>query len=197
MTRFLAGMAMTRFYGGAGDDRLYGEVGNDILNGGDSDDQLYGGDGDDTLDGGAGNDVLAGGYGDDWASFDYGSATADLTLDVTDTTLWKLDGSSAAMGDADYADYGYQRFQIDISVAGDGSEFERDYFKNIENFDITSGSGDDVLTGGDGNDTLYGGAGDDVLDGGAGTDTVAFNYRSATADLTLDTTDNHALETKC
>ena len=74
---------------GSGDDTITGDTGNNAL---------YGGAGDDRLDGGAGNDVLDGGYGDDWASFDYGSATADLTLDVTDTTRWKLDGSSAAMG---------------------------------------------------------------------------------------------------
>ena len=166
--------------GGSGDDTITGDNGNNAL---------YGGDGDDTLDGGAGNDVLDGGYGDDWASFDYGSATADLTLDVTDTTRWKLDGSSAAMGDADYADYDYQRFQIDISVAGDGSDIETDYFKNIERFDITGGSGNDTLTGGADDDYLAGGAGDDVLDGGAGDDTAVFDYRSASANLTLDVTD--------
>ena len=82
-------------------------------------------------------------------------------------------------------------------MAGDGSDIETDYFKNIERFDITGGSGNDTLTGGADDDYLAGGAGDDVLDGGAGDDTAVFDYRSASANLTLDVTDAMPLETKC
>ena len=178
--------------GGAGDDTLYGGDDNDELYGGAGNDKLYGGgDGGDRLDGGAGDDILDGGNNRyDTAVFDYRSATANLTLDATDTTRWKLDGTSAENTAADYADYEYQIFVADISAAGDGTDIETDYFKNIESFEITAGSGNDyisgnrsndVLNGGDGNDiidggdsydTLYGGAGDDILDGGAGIDAL-------------------------
>ena len=141
----------------------YKNIENFIISAGSGNDVLLGGAGDDILDGGAGDDTINGGAGDDTAKFDYSSATADLTLDVTDTTRWKLDGTSAEMGDSDYADFEYQRFEVDISAAGDGSEFETDYFKNIENFGITGGAGNDVLTGGAGDDTLEGKWGDDIF----------------------------------
>ena len=181
-----------------------------------SDDTLTGGAGDDVLDGGGGDDVLDGGAGDDTAVFDYRSVRARLTLDLSDTTRWKLDGTSAEANDSDYADYEYHRFVADISAAGDGTDIETDYFRNIENFEITAGSGNDILDGGDGKDTLYGGAGNDrlhgnagddtlyggadndglwgdagndVLDGGDGTDAARFSYLSATAAFALDATD--------
>ena len=186
-------------YGGDGDDVLSGRAGNDTLYGGAGNDTLYGGRaGNDTLSGGAGDDklfgggdddILDGGIGNDKGYFGYVSATTNLTLDVTDTTRWKqnADGTwSSGTG----AGYEYQRLQVDISAAGDGTDIETDYFKNIEGFAITAGSGDDVLTGGGGNDILDGMGGNDILDGGAGTDVADFYYRSATADLTLDVWDN-------
>ena len=184
-------------YGGAGnddllggddDDTLYGDDGDDTLYGGTGDDVLTGGDNDDWLDGGDGDDTLDGGAGDDTAVFDYRSATADLTLDATDTTRWKQNSNGTWVSGTG-AGYDYQRFQVDISAAGDGTDIETDYYKNIELLEITSGSGDDVLTGGAGWDWLDGGAGDDILDGGASTDVAIFDYRSATADLTLDLSD--------
>ena len=66
--------------------QIDGGSGNDVLTGGDGDDTLDGGDGDDRLNGGDGDDILDGGAGTDVAVFDYGSASADLTLDVTDAT---------------------------------------------------------------------------------------------------------------
>ena len=170
--RFNGGDGRDYLYGEAGDDVLTGGDGRDYLRGGDDNDKLYGGSGVDYLVGGAGDDILDGGAGDDTAVFDYSSATADLTLDLSDTTRWKLDGTSADVGDSDYADFEYQRFVTDISAAGDGSDIETNYFKNIERFDINAGDGDDVLTGGDGHDTLYGGDDNDKLYGGSGSDTL-------------------------
>ena len=115
--------------------------------------------------------------------FDYSTATANLTLDLSDTTRWKQNGDgtwSSGTG----AGYNYQRF-----VGSDGTNTETDYFRSIENFEITAGAGDDTLTGGAGNDILDGGRGDDVLDGGAGTDRAQFSYGSVTANLTLDLSD--------
>ena len=158
--------------GGTGDDTLYGDVGNDTLDGGaDNDtlnggfglDRLYGGAGNDKFYGGAGSDLLDGGSGTDVAVFSYLSANKDLTLDLSDTTRWKenADGTWASGTGAGYT---YQRF-----VADD----ETDYFLNIENFEIYTGTGSDVLTGGAGHDILFGGGGNDILYGGAGNDTLA------------------------
>ena len=165
--------------GGAGDDTISGLDGDDWLIGGAGNDKLYGGDDDDILDGGAGDDILDGGAGDDEAVFDYSSATADLTLDLTDATRWKqnADGTWASGTGAGYE---YQRL-----VAGD----ETDYFKNIEHFEIIGGSGDDILIGGAGYDTLIGGAGNDILYGRDGRTSVVFDYSSATKNLTLDLSD--------
>ena len=175
--------------GGLHDDILYGGSGNDLLEGAGNNDTLYGGSGNDILDGGGGDDLLDGGTGTDKAIFDYRKATANLALDLSDTTRWKRDGTSAQMDATDYKTYLYQRF------VGNG---ETDYFRNIENFEITGGAGNDRLTagagndklyGGAGNDTLNGGAGNDILDGEAGTNVAVFDYRTATANLTLNATD--------
>ena len=173
------------FRGEDGDDTLYGGADNDQLIGRDGNDTIYGGDGNDRLYGDDGDDILDGGAGTDTAYFNYRSATANLTLDVADTTRWKQN-TNGTWASGTGAGYNYQRFQVDISAAGDGTDIETDYFKNIERFSFTGGSGDDVLTGGAGDDDLRGRAGNDALDGGAGTDTAVFDYYSATADLTLD-----------
>ncbi len=47
-------------------------------------------------------------------------------------------------------------------------------FIGIENFLITTGSGDDTIRTGGGDDTIAAGAGDDILDGGLGTDIAVF-----------------------
>ena len=175
--------------GGALDDTLSGLGGDDTLYGLAGDDKLYGGAGDDTLDGGTGANIIDGGDDDDTLIFVAAENSSDLTLSVADTTRWKLDGTSAEDIAADYANYDYQRL-----AAGD----KINYFKNIENFRISGGDGDDTLIGGAGDDWIYGGDGDDwlagkggndIIDGGADTDRGVFDYGSATADLTLDTTD--------
>ena len=161
--------------GGAGDDTLSGLAGPDTLNGGAGNDKLYGGAGWDTLNGGAGDDILDGGDGYDEAIFDYSSATADLTVDLSDATRWKqnADGTWSSGTGAGYA---YQRL-----VVGD----ETDYFRNIEEITLITGSGDDVLTGDGYNTILNGGVGNDILSSGD----AVFDYSSSTADLTLDVTD--------
>ena len=170
-------------YGGAGDDTFNGGTGHDTLTGGTGDDILDGGADNDTLTGGAGDDVLDGGYGDDWAYFDYSSATASLTLGISDTTYWKQDSNGDwTQTGATSADY--QRFQVDVD--SDGTIDETDYFINIERLGITGGSGNDKLYGGDGDDVLTGGAGDDILTGGAGGDTAIYSYATATANLLLN-----------
>ena len=174
--------------GGAGDDTLYGGNNNDWLEGRAGDDTLYGGNNNDWLIGGAGDDIIDGGGSIDWATFDYRAATADLTLDLSDATRWKQNSNGTWVSGTG-AGYDYQRLVADISAAGDGTDIETDYYKNIERFEITAGSGNDVLTGGADGNRLIAGAGNDILDGGASTDLAIFVYRAATADLTLDLSD--------
>ena len=45
-------------------------------------------------------------------------------------------------------------------------------FTNVEQFNITGGSGNDTIYGGTGNDTLNGGAGNDYIKGGGGNDVI-------------------------
>ena len=214
-TDYFKNIEIFEIYAGTGNDVLTGSAGHDRLDGGGGNDTLYGGAGHDTLAGGdnndkfyggAGNDILDGGAGDDTAVFDYRSSTRYLTLDLKTPPGWKQDSNGNWVSGRG-AGYEYQQ----LVVGG-----ETDYFKNIENFEIFSGSRSDLLDGGAGNDIIHGGggsdeiyggagndtlygdansdrlegeAGDDVLDGGAGDDTAVFVYRSVRASLTLDTTD--------
>ena len=179
--RFVAGDEIDYFkniekfiiVGGAGDDKLTGGDGADSLVGEGGDDTLYGGAGADSLAGGAGDDRLIGGAGidsfdgganADTAVYDYSTDTAGFALNIKtitdDATYYKKDGSGGWTETGATAS-DYQKFE-----ANGGT----DYFKNIENFDITGGTGADTLTGGDGDDTLSGGAGADTLTGGGGHD---------------------------
>ena len=75
------------------------------------------------------------------------------------------------------------------AVAGTGLTFA-----NFQEFDVTTGSGDDTVLGGDGNDSfvtgagsdlLRGGLGDDTLDGGPGSDVALFSGAYADYTVTL------------
>ena len=138
--------------GGAGNDGLYGGIGNDILNGGAGTDTLDGGGGNDMLTGGGGADTITGGAGVDTASYTAYNLGVTITLNA---------GGGFA------------------TIAGDGSNANRDTLSGIENLegstandDFTGDGANNILTGGGGNDILNGGGGDDTLDGGAGIDTL-------------------------
>jgi Ca2+-binding RTX toxin-like protein len=72
-------------------------------------------------------------------------------------------------------------------------------FAAVENFQISTGSGDDVLAAGRGNDILNGGAGQDRLDvgsgrdsadGGEGIDGIAKDFSGASTDIRWNLTEN-------
>jgi Ca2+-binding RTX toxin-like protein len=124
---------------------------------------VTGGGGNDVLRGGAWNDVLRGGAGDDW--FDAGYGVRDVV----------------------YGGSGHDRLRVNLEgvdagtsvVMGDGSVRSiRDglsntlVFSEIEERDVTGGSGNDVLRGGAWNDILRGGLGEDLLTGGLGNDVL-------------------------
>ena len=125
---------------------------------------------------GGGNDVVTvtptgsyqvdGGAGIDTLVMDYSTLAADIRYE--------------------YAGSGWYRFTDDMlsSVT----------YLNFERFNLTGGSGDDVLTGGNDIDQLIGGAGNDTLgsglgadnvDGGAGLDRWTTDYSTIGANISL------------
>jgi Ca2+-binding RTX toxin-like protein len=159
-----------------GNDIVSGYAGADHLSGGDGNDLLDGGGGNDSLDGGADDDALkvsgignataAGGSGSDRLVIDWSdSATAIVSTSPTGTTL---DGYSGSIGD--------------------GGTRSVD-FSGIESFDISTGSGDDVVRTGGGDDVVRLGAGNDTADGGAGIDGVSADLSAAATPIVwnLDT----------
>jgi Ca2+-binding RTX toxin-like protein len=121
-----------------------------------------------------GNDVT-GGAGDDTFSIDFRSVGSHRFIGGDGTDLLRMDWSGV-QGNINRVISATSYFwHYDSSIA----TYTYQYFSEVERFDITGGSGNDVLGGGDLADTLRGGAGNDVLtagqggaviDGGAGVD---------------------------
>lgn len=162
---------------GNGDDAITGNADKNRIQAGEGDDTLIGLGGDDELNGGRGNDVLDGGTGSDlafWLSTRVDNRNADLTINLSDTTKYKL---TAGVWQAD-AEGSYIRAWLDTNhngLADSADEF--DYLRSIEglvggaaNDRLTGNAADNTLYGQDGNDTLTGHAGDDWLNGGGGSD---------------------------
>ncbi len=140
--------------------------GNDLINTSAvlGNDNIYTGAGDDDIRPGLGFDRVDAGEGVDSLTLNYSTKSEDIIrYDIG---------------------YGWWRMQD-----GDMPTTSIDYFQgNIENFNITGGTGNDTLSGrsdydgndklvgGLGNDTLYGYGGVDTIDGGAGTDTWRVVY---------------------
>ncbi len=173
--------------GGDGDDTLYGdnlnENGNDTINGENGNDILYGGDGNDTINGGNGNDTIFAGA----AEATRNKANIPRRL-VTGGGSDKIDGGEG--NDTFYFDSHLDTASIIItytttnngSIAGGSNNGTT--FRNIENLDFKTGSGDDNINisaaitnnnfvyAGEGNDTVIGSAGSDFLSGGDGNDSI-------------------------
>ncbi|MDI1350208.1 calcium-binding protein, partial [Aquabacterium sp.] len=141
------------FMGLGGNDTLRGLGGTDVLDGGEGNDSLEGGDGNDTLLGGAGDDRLIGGR--DIDSLQGGLGNDVYYVDHLSDVVTELDGEGNDTVIATVAGYA-------LTVA------------NVEEvrFDLSGGSGADVLNGGFSHDTLRGNAGNDTLNGNAGNDTL-------------------------
>jgi Ca2+-binding RTX toxin-like protein len=165
------------FTGTDGRDFYMGDAGNDSANGGADDDGLAGGDGDDLLIGGGGSDDLDGGAGNDvLAVSGIGHVTA---AGGGDFDRLVIDWSAASGGIVSGPLSGTAAFGYSGSI-GDGGSRSVD-FTGIESFDITTGSGNDVVRTGGGDDILHLGSGNDTADGGAGTDGIAVDLSSAAA----------------
>ncbi len=144
--------------------QVTGTTGNDTLEGGSSSDTINGGGGNDRINGGAGNDSLSAGAGDDTIDAGTGIDTVDGGADNDRLTL-NLSGQTANLN----LNLGSGFVLTGVATVS-----------NIENFYITSGSGNDSilqspLVNGSisrGSDSISGGAGNDTLGGGLGYDTV-------------------------
>jgi Ca2+-binding RTX toxin-like protein len=136
-------------------------------------DEIYGGSGADTIISGAGNDTIYGGGGAD--SIDGGAGTDVFSMDLS-TSLAAIKFTSTAAGVATYTYTGVSGVTVN----------------NIEEYRITTGSGNDVLTDsttandifftGAGNDIVnigYGGV--DIVDGGTGNDKLIIDWTGTTA----------------
>jgi Ca2+-binding RTX toxin-like protein len=162
--------------GNGGVDYLFGAGGGDTLDGGDGNDEMDGGDGSDMLRGqagddqlhvsGAGMDMVEGGAGTDMLIVDYGDTAFAVTASAP-----QADPNGGRMGSI-----------------GDGTTRAVSY-SGIENFNITTGSGDDRVRGGSGDNYVYLGAGNDEyvvaggfnsIDGGDGTDGIWANFGAMT-----------------
>jgi len=111
------------------------------------DDKISTGAGNDRISVYNGNDIVDGGTGYDTLTVDWTGLSGDV--------VWAVPLTANAAG-------GW-----DGKLAGPGYSVS---FTGIEVFNITTGSGNDVLAGGAAGDMLVGGAGADTIDGGAGDD---------------------------
>ena len=153
---------------------------------------------------------LSAGAGDDTATFfngslryDAGAGNDTLVLDysLATTAVTTRTGSGAVGGpSANGTDGGFDgRFFFNAAT---GLRAGTVTFTSVETFNITSGSGNDVITTASGNDlvstgtgndtvntlggddTLNPGVGTDVANGGSGTDRLVLDYSSATTNIT-------------
>lgn len=164
------GFERLEFYGSAHDDVAFGTSGDDILLGGAGNDDLGGFGGADWMDGGDGDDHL-------WQELEYNHAppanpdTVMLGGAGNDTFAARIHFGLIDGGD------GFDTVAI-TAVDSDGNVYLdiRPWTEigskivNVESFDVSGASGNDVLFGGSGDDTFRGNAGDDILRGGKGND---------------------------
>lgn len=187
---------------GDGNDLLTGKQGNDFLTSGSGNDSLYGGKGNDTLNGedgddtlivdGDGVDILNGGLGYDSLNLNMFSATANLTVNYTSTTLPGTISNGTTFSEIESLGMatGKGNDTINVTAANFASMWGYD-----GNDSITTGAGNDwlggdkgndTLKGGDGNDTLIGGLGSDILTGESGNDKFVFDSFSEGGDTITD-----------
>ena len=151
------------------DDTVQGLGGNDTLDGGiGGNDRLEGGDNNDTLIILDGNDEAHGGAGDDTLQFNWQDATTSVYVS--------------------YGPFGYSEGWTLTYVGATGNSV---FATGIDNFTITSGSGNDTLfaagrsivDAGAGNDFVdgYTGSAGDDFDGGDGIDGISADLSAATS----------------
>jgi VCBS repeat-containing protein len=152
--------------GGALDTLTAGDGGNYIDGGPAGANTIVSGGGNDTIFGGIGADTISAGGGDDrihilgvGANTVHGEGGSDtLIVDFSDATAAITNTTPAGAFAAGYTG----------TIGGSGATS----YTGIETFDITTGSGNDIIMTGDGDDILFGSVGDDALSAGAGDDVL-------------------------
>ncbi|WP_273786819.1 calcium-binding protein [Brucella intermedia] len=155
---------MATIVGTNNDDTLRGTTANDWISGLAGQDDLNGREGDDFLDGGAGDDVLTSTSGYD--RMEGGAGDDRLVLIGTSGTLSGGEGFDTLTLDLSAEENRSVFFNgaNGHSVVGYPSQSaEHSYFRDIERFAVTSGSGDDWVNGGSLDDEISTGAGNDLI----------------------------------
>ncbi|AFY44861.1 calcium-binding protein [Nostoc sp. PCC 7107] len=164
---------------------ITGDNGNNILPGTPDNDTIRGLGGNDQLNGGAGDDILDAGLGTaDEVDGGIGIDTLVIDYSSVSTNVSRLGNSYITSGNRTF----YSNIeQFNITTGSGNDELIGGVFNDI----LNGGAGNDVISGGGGNDVLNGGAGDDIITKGAGADTVDGGTGIDTlvdADFSADTT---------
>ena len=159
--------------------------GNDIITGDANDNILLGGAGNDTISVGLGMDIADGGAGDDRIIFSLPATMLQKEYyggSGTDTVESSAPFTSAAV------------FDLGGNVYRSNTGAVWAILDSFENYDGSSGSGDETVIGtagansismGSGDNVIEGGAGGDQIDGGAGLDTASYAGSAAAVEVDL------------
>ena len=172
----VAGDGGNRVEAGNGANTITTGGGADVIFAGNGKDSITSGAGDDLITITGGQDTIVAGAGTDLLTVDYSAAVTAVTGGVVSGDLAGGYVGSIADLTAAKADFiGVENFRIttgtgnDSVTTGDGT----DYIAGGAGSDVLfGGGGDDMLFGNQDNDTLYGNAGNDQLFGGQGDDTL-------------------------
>src|SRR3954451_23866186 len=119
----------------------------------------------------AGNDVVDGGAGSDRLVVNYSAATLPVSSLITNPLIaGTTDGYAGSFTDL-------------VGLISNHSVI----FDNIDNFDIRTGSANDIITTGGGDDTIEGGGGADAINGGAGFEFASYAHSKAAGTVKLST----------
>jgi VCBS repeat-containing protein len=145
---------------GAGANTITTGAGNDTVYTGVDVDTITTGAGDDLIHITGGTDTVTAGAGSDTLNAVFSAATDAVTTALAGTLAAGYTGNISGVGVATFA--------------------------GVENFDITSGSFNDVITTGDGTDIVRSGAGDDLVILGGGTDEAVYTMADNTSGTDVD-----------
>jgi Ca2+-binding RTX toxin-like protein len=161
--------------GTAEDDTLSGKAGDDTVNGGIGKDVLNGESGNDLITFGEGEKTVNGGGGRDRLDLDFSEESKNFKL-----THNEFKGESLTKGGVLDGTTIEAIEQVDVA-SGSGDDLidvaattvGSNLKGGVGNDSLIGGLGDDTIRGGGDNDTFFGGRGSDQMDGGAGNSDVA------------------------
>ncbi len=157
----IGGAAYDLFFSSGGNNYIEARGGDDTISTAGGNSVIFAGDGNDRIDAGEGNDVIDAGAGDDFILHRGGADTIDGG-DGTDYLVFTLTNFAEPQSpDAVILDQDRSLFQVGDVIST---------INNVEQFSVSTGTGDDVLIGGLGNDNFNSFAGDDWLEGRGGND---------------------------